>query len=85
MHERYLYPLFPYLTVLVAEGSIGLFMYILLSVISLLNLYNFWWVPEIGFVKSFLSFGERIMPRILGIVNFAAFLILYKKVIRSYK
>ncbi len=79
MHERYLYPLFPYLTILAATNSVGLLVYTLVSLISLLNLYNFWWVPEVGIIKSFLSFGDRLMPRVLGLVNFILFLRIYRE------
>lgn len=77
MHERYLYPLFPYLTILLGLGFVSNWFYWTLSLLSLLNLYNFWFVPKIGFIVSFLSFGDRIMPRILGIVMFGLFLKLY--------
>ncbi len=82
MHERYLYPLFPYLTILVASSSVSLFIYSAVSLISLLNLYNFWWVPEIELIKGFLSFGDRLMPRILGLVNFGIFIAMYSKFLR---
>lgn len=79
MHERYLYPLFPYLTILVSLNLVSLYPYILISLISLLNLYNFWWVPKIGFLVGFLSFGDRLVPRVLGLTNLVPFIYLYKK------
>ncbi|MEK7497984.1 MAG: hypothetical protein AAB656_03635 [Patescibacteria group bacterium] len=79
MHERYLYPLFPYLTALVFMSSVGMVEYWAISLISLLNLYNFWWVPEVRILKEFLSFGDRLMPRILGAVNFILYLLVYIK------
>ena len=85
MHERYLYPLFPYLTVLVTAGGVNLPTYWIISLLSLLNLYNFWWVPKIDWVVNFLSFGNRLMPRILGFVNFLLFMFLYKRRVESYK
>lgn len=77
MHERYLYPLFPYLTILVGMNLVSLYPYILVSLLSLLNLYNFWWMPEIGFIKSFLSFGDRLMPRVFGGVNLILLMYLF--------
>lgn len=74
MHERYLYPLFPYLTILVGFNLVSIYPYILISLLNLLNLYNFWWVPEISLVKSFLSFGDRLMPRVLGVINLGLFI-----------
>jgi len=38
------------------------------SMINLLNLYNFWWMPRIELVVQIMSFGNRLMPRILGLV-----------------
>lgn len=83
MHERYLYPMFPYLTALVVTNSVGSIQYWAISFISLLNLYNFWWMPEIRFIKDFLSFGDRLMPRILGLTNLILFLQIYVKGLRQ--
>lgn len=85
MHERYLYPLFPYLTILVSLNFIFLYPYIFISLLHLLNLYNFWWVPQIDFLVNFLSFGNRLMPRILGLVNFGLFTYLYFKFLRQLR
>ncbi|KKQ95765.1 MAG: hypothetical protein UV74_C0013G0372 [Candidatus Woesebacteria bacterium GW2011_GWB1_43_14] len=76
MHERYLYPLFPYLTILVARDRKLLPIYWSLSGINLLNLYNFWWVPKVDLLVGFLSFGNRVMPRILGLINLVIFVYL---------
>lgn len=78
MHERYLYPLFPYLTIMFALGYVNLLSFLSISLISLLGMYNFWFVPRIEPVVSFLSFGNRLMPRVLGFLMFAMFLNLYK-------
>lgn len=81
MHERYLYPLFPVFTIVaVMEGLLPL--YWLISGINLLNLYNFWFIPRIDFLVNILSFGDRIMSRILGLFNFGAFLYFYKAFLR---
>lgn len=77
MHERYIYPLFPYLTILLASGYVKKWYYIAISTISLLGMYHLWFVPRIEPVVTFLSFGDRLMPRILGFVMFAMFLKLY--------
>ena len=77
MHERYLYPLFPYLTILLATGTIGNWYYWVICGIGLLNLYNFWFVPRIEPIVTFLSFSDRLMPRILGLLVFGMFLKLY--------
>ncbi len=85
MHERYLYPLFPYLTILVAANSVSWILYFLISLISLLNLYNFWWFPKIDLLVSFLSFGDRLVPRILGIVSFGLFISFYASFLRHLR
>lgn len=79
MHERYLYPLFPYLTILFGLSSVSSFLYFLISLIGLLNLYNFWFTPKVDLLVTFLSFGDRLMPRVLGIFMFLLFLMLSKK------
>ena len=81
MHERYLYPLFPYLTVLFAFGEVKVWKYWVISIISLLGMYNFWFMPRIESLVSFLSFGDRLTPRILGFLMFTLFLLLYKRFI----
>lgn len=80
MHERYLYPVFGYLTVLAVRNKKLMPAYWAISLINLLNMYNFWWVPKIGLLINIMSFGDRIAPRILGLVNFFIFMYLYKKV-----
>lgn len=80
MHERYLYPLFPYLTILLAWKFADKWLYWIVSLISLLNLYNFWFIPKIGILVNLLSFGDRLMPRVLGLVMF----VLYLKLAKGY-
>jgi len=74
MHERYLFPLFPYLTILAVKHKKLMWILVTISVINLLNLYNFWWMPRIEIVVNFMSFGNRVMPRVLGLVSFVVFL-----------
>lgn len=82
MHERYLYPLFAPLTVLVATSEIPLLAYLLISGISLLNLYHLWWVPKIQMLIDLMSAGDRLMPRILGFLNFGLFIVIYRRFLR---
>lgn len=77
MHERYIYPLFPYLTVLLFIGVIKRWNYWLITTISLLGMYNFWFTPKIGIIISFLSFGDRLMPRILGFIITGLYIYLF--------
>jgi len=83
MHERYLYPLFPYLTILVSLHLVSLYPYVLISLLSLFNLYNLWFIPRIEPIISFLSFADRLMPRILGFLMFGIFLMVYKRYNKS--
>lgn len=85
MHDRYLYPLFPVLTILALLDRKLLLAYLSISLINLLNLYNFWWVPKIEVLVNFLSFGNRLMPRILGFINFGLFIFCYKRFLRLLK
>lgn len=77
MHERYLYPFFPVFTIITVLESRLLPIYWAVSGINLLNLYNFWFTPKIKIIVDFLSFGNRVMPRILGLINFGIFLNVY--------
>ena len=85
MHERYLYPFFPFFTVLAVANRKYMKVYIILSLINLLNLYNFWWVPKISIVINFLSFGDRLMPRILGFISFILYIYLFRDFLRQEK
>jgi len=84
MHERYLYPFFPVFTVI--AGFYGLWsFYWVFSLINLLNLYNFWWTPEIPIVINLMSAGDRLAPRLLGLLSFLLFLYLYKYYLRLFR
>jgi len=73
MHERYLYPLFAPLAVLAAAGELSLFWFWGWSVIYLLNLYNLWWYPKIGFLKFLLEWNEFFLGRVLSLVLIFSF------------
>jgi len=85
MHERYLFPLFPYLTMLVFWDKKLMPVLIGVSIINLLNLYNFWWFPKIDIIINFLSFNNRLMPRILGVIDFGFFIYFYSRFLRLLK
>lgn len=84
MHERYLYPFLVYFTLMLALNRKLLVWYLLIFCINLLNLYNFWWFPRVEILVNFLSFGDRIMPRILGLFTSFAFLKLYYLNLKSF-
>lgn len=64
MHERYLYPAFPFLTILLFLYPRLKYFYVFLSLIALLNLYHLWYVPDI--------FGLRLVYTPLSIKLFSA-------------
>ena len=79
MHERYLYPLFPYLTILLGLTNLSFWYYLGVSLISLLNLYNFWFTPKVSIIVDFLSFGDRLTPRVLGLILTILYLRIYSR------
>lgn len=85
MHERYIYPFFPFFTVVAMSNRKLLPVYLAISAISLLNLYNFWWYPKINLIVEFLSFGDRFMPRFLGLVMFILYLYIFRIFLRQMK
>lgn len=82
MHERYLYPLFPYFTILAVVYSELIWNYAASSLINLLNLYNFWWAPFIPGLEQFMSVRDRLAPRVLGGTAFAVFIFFYMRFIK---
>lgn len=85
MHERYLYPFFVVFAVIAFSNRKMVIYYVLFSMINIFNLYNFWWVPRINPLMHFLSFSDRLMPRILGMVSFIAYVYLYRDFARYLK
>lgn len=83
MHERYLFPLFPYLTLLAVKYKKLYPILIITSFINLINLYHLWWVPQIDLIIQILSTGDRLIPRILGFVLFGVYLWLYRVTFRQ--
>lgn len=83
MHERYLYPLFPVFTILVAFEKRLLGIYVAVSSISLLNLYNFWFTPRVEFLVKLMSGKDRLAPRILGLINLGLFVRFYQLFLRK--
>lgn len=77
MHERYLYPLFPYFTILAAKDRKLLPFYACVSAINLINLYHLWWVPKMYFVQKLLSYSSNLLPRLLGLINTLLFGAIY--------
>jgi len=71
MHERYLYPIFPFLALLSVISERFLIFYLVLSIIHGLNLYYLWYYPRLNFLQNFLNSYQGLVPRILsGILIF---------------
>ncbi len=85
MHERYLYPLFPYFTILAVKERKLMLTYAAISLINLVNLYNYWWVPRIEVFIGLLTFDEKIVPRILGLTSFLLFIKLYLDFVKRFR
>ena len=70
MHERYLYPIFPLLTILIFLPH-SLFTkksLIVLSVIHFINLYNLWFYPLLPVVKSILIASNFVICRVFSFI-----------------
>lgn len=47
IHERYLYPFFPYATLLLGLIPLSIVPYVIISLLHLINLYHLFWAPSI--------------------------------------
>jgi len=70
MHERYLYPIFPVLTVLIflPNPKFTLKSLIILSIIHFINLYNLWFYPLITPIKNILIFSNFAICRVFSLI-----------------
>lgn len=85
MHERYLYPIFPLVTILLVIYPKIILFYIVLSLIYILNLYHLWWVPAISFLESFYSFNFIRLLSLVNLVTFFCLLVLFFRFSASKK
>ncbi len=67
MHERYLYPVFAPSAILTALGIIPLKLFIGLTVIHWLNLYNLWWYPSLPFLRTILEWQNFALARLMSL------------------
>ncbi len=74
MHERYFYPALILLTPVAFSSKKLEGIYIGLSVVHLINLYHFWWVPRIDFLMRIFSYP--IIEKMLIIINILIFIFL---------
>ncbi len=66
MHERYLYPALPYLALAAGFGTVPVSLFIFVSFIHLLNLYNLWNYPHNDFWIGLLEFNKAISVRVFS-------------------
>ncbi len=77
IHERYLYPFFPYATILLTIAPAMVLPYIILSLTHLLNLYHLFWAPSIPVLESLYTYSW--FPMTLSIINLGIFVYLLRQ------
>lgn len=77
VHERYLYPIFPFLTLLLTYNKKYIFTYIITSIIFLLNMYNLWWFPNIPFLFNLMQANNGFITIVLSYINIFIFIYLF--------
>jgi len=75
IHERYLYPFFPLATILFIFLPKIRLIYIILSIIFLLNMYNLFWAPSIKPLELFLS-NSLWFTNLLAFINLTLYFFL---------
>ena len=79
MHERYLYPFFPYATILLASYPALMVPYIVLSITHLLNLYHLFWIPPLSTLEAFYELPQFTQAiSLLNIFTFVYILRLFR-------
>jgi len=76
VHERYLYPIFPFMTALLFYKKKLIPIYIVLSIVFLLNMFNLWWYPTINGLFKLLTFKEGLITIVLSWINMLIFAVL---------
>lgn len=82
MHERYLYPVFPYLTILIFVFSSLKWFYWVLSGIFLLNLYHLWFVPNSSILPLVYT---PFSVKLFSLVNIGLFFYLFCFFFRNFR
>lgn len=83
VHERYLYPIFPFLTLLLAYNKKYIPIYIITSVVFLLNMFNLWWFPNIPFLFNLMQSNNGLITIILSYINILFFLYFFVSFLSS--
>lgn len=77
IHGRYLYPFFPYATILLGSIPGFTFIYVILSITHFLNLYYLFWAPPFSLLESL--YQASYFMQAISIVNILVFV----KLLRS--
>lgn len=77
IHERYLYPFFPYATILLGYSANLIGVYAIISLGHLFNLYHLFWIPPIPFLENL--FGHGTFPKAIASLNLVSFLWFLKR------
>ncbi len=85
MHERYLYPVFPLLTILIflPKSKFTLKHLISLSIIHFLNLYNLWFYPSIPLLRNILTSSNFVFCRVLSFILIVIYFDYFIKYLKS--
>jgi Gpi18-like mannosyltransferase len=75
IHERYLYPLFPFLTLFAVKYKWARIPLVLLSLINLANLYHLFWAPGIDSLKT--MYVNPMFMVFLSLASLFVFLFLF--------
>lgn len=81
MHERYFAPALPFLLLLSYKNEKILFIYLLSSIIHLLNLYHWWWYPNLPWLYGLMSSITTIY--LLSFIFILIFLYSYYEYLRQ--
>jgi len=76
VHERYLFPFFPYATLLLMSPGVAL-PYIILSLTHLLNLYHLFWAPSIPALEALYT--HTWFAKILSTINIGVLIYLFRQ------
>lgn len=75
IHERYLYPLFPFLTIIAVKYKWARVPLVLLSLVNLANLYHLFWAPGVDSLKA--MYTNPMFMVFLSLISLLVFLFLF--------
>ena len=76
IHERYLYPFFPYATILIGLSPGIVFPYLIISITHLLNLYHLFWAP--AFKPLEVLYQYQWFAQTVSVINIGIFFYLLR-------